>query len=34
MQTLKLPKLKKIDNNRPKRKKILLLSDDIRLSGL
>ena len=35
MQELKLPKLKKIDPNRPKKKKILLLSDDLRLhSGI
>lgn len=35
MQQIKLPKLKKIDPNRPKKKKILLLSDDLRLhSGI
>ena len=32
---LKLPKLRKIDPNKPKKKKILLLSDDLRLfSGI
>ena len=35
MQELKLPKLKKIDPNKPKKKKILLLSDDLRMhSGI
>lgn len=35
LPTLKLPTLKKIDPNRPKKKKILLLSDDLRLhSGI
>lgn len=35
MQKLKLPKLKKIDPNKPKKKKILLLSDDLRMhSGI
>ena len=32
---LKLPKLKKVDPNRPQKKKILLLSDDLRMhSGI
>ena len=32
---MQLPKLKKIDANKPKKKKILLLSDDFRLpSGI
>ena len=31
MEKLKLPKLRKIDPNRPKKKKIILLSDDLRL---
>ena len=30
MQQLQLPKLRKVDPNRPKKKKILLLSDDLR----
>jgi len=30
MQQIQLPKLKKVDPNRPKKKKILLLSDDLR----
>jgi len=35
MQKIKLPTLKKIDPNKPKKKKILLLSDDLRLhSGI
>jgi glycosyltransferase involved in cell wall biosynthesis len=35
MQQLQLPKLRKIDPNKPKKKKILLLSDDLRLhSGI
>ena len=35
MQEIKLPKLRKIDPNKPKKKKILLLSDDLRLhSGI
>lgn len=35
MQTIKLPTLRKIDPNRPKKKKILLLSDDMRMfSGI
>jgi len=35
MQQLQLPKLKKVDPNKPKKKKILLLSDDLRLhSGI
>lgn len=35
MQPIQLPKLKKIDPNRPKKKKILLLSDDLRMhSGI
>ena len=35
MQQLKLPTLRKIDLNKPKKKKILLLSDDLRLySGI
>jgi len=35
MQQLQLPKLRKIDPNRPKKKKILLLSDDLRMhSGI
>jgi len=35
MQKLELPKLKKIDPNKPKKKKILLLSDDLRVhSGI
>lgn len=35
MQELQLPKLKKVDPNKPKKKKILLLSDDLRLhSGI
>ena len=35
MQEIKLPKLKKIDPNKPKKKKILLLSDDLRVhSGI
>jgi len=34
-QKLQLPKLRKVDNNKPKKKKILLLSDDIRFhSGI
>ncbi len=31
MQEIKLPKLRKIDSNKPKKKKILLLSDDLRM---
>ena len=32
---MKLPKLKKIDSNKPKKPKILLLSDDLRMhSGI
>ena len=31
MNHIKLPKLKKIDPNKPKKKKILLLSDDLRM---
>ena len=35
MEKIKLPKLKKIDPNKPKKKKILLLSDDLRVhSGI
>ena len=35
MDKIKLPKLRKVDVNRPKKKKILLLSDDLRLhSGI
>ena len=35
MEKLKLPKLQKIDPNKPKKKKILLLSDDLRVhSGI
>ncbi len=35
MQELKLPKLKKVDPNKPKKPKILLLSDDLRVhSGI
>jgi len=35
MEGLQLPKLKKVDPNKPKKKKILLLSDDLRLhSGI
>ena len=35
MSKLKLPKLKKIDSNKPKKPKILLLSDDLRMhSGI
>ena len=35
MQPIQLPKLRKIDPNRPKKKKILLLSDDLRMhSGI
>ena len=35
MSEMKLPKLKKIDSNKPKKKKILLLSDDLRMhSGI
>ncbi len=35
MEKVKLPKLKKIDVTAPKRKKILLLSDDLRMhSGI
>lgn len=35
MSQIKLPKLKKVDPNRPKKKKILLLSDDMRMhSGI
>ena len=35
MQQLELPKLRKIDPNKPKKKKILLLSDDLRMhSGI
>ena len=35
MEPIKLPKLVKIDPNRPKKKKILLLSDDLRMhSGI
>lgn len=35
MQQLQLPKLRKIDPNKPKKKKILLLADDLRLhSGI
>ena len=35
MQTIQLPKLRKIDPNKPKKKKILLLSDDMRMhSGI
>ena len=31
MSKVKLPKLKKINPNKPKKKKILLLSDDLRM---
>ncbi len=35
MEPIKLPKLRKVDPNKPKKKKILLLSDDMRLfSGI
>ena len=35
MENNKLPKLRKIDPNKPKKKKILLLSDDLRMhSGI
>jgi len=35
MQKLQLPKLRKVDPNKPKKKKILLLSDDLRMhSGI
>ena len=35
MDQIKLPKLKKVDANRRKKKKILLLSDDLRMhSGI
>jgi glycosyltransferase involved in cell wall biosynthesis len=35
MQKIKLPKLRKVDINRPKKKKILLLADDLRMhSGI
>ena len=35
MNQIELPKLKKIDRTRPKKKKILLLSDDLRMhSGI
>ena len=35
MSEIKLPKLKKMDLNKPKKKKILLLSDDLRMhSGI
>ena len=35
MEQIKLPKLRKIDPNKPKKKKILLLSDDLRMhSGI
>jgi len=35
MQKIELPKLKKLDPNKPKKKKILLLSDDLRMhSGI
>ena len=35
MDKIKLPRLRKIDPNKPKKKKILLLSDDLRLhSGI
>jgi len=35
MSEIKLPKLKKVDPNKPKKKKILLLSDDLRMhSGI
>ena len=35
MNQIKLPKLNKIDPNKPKKKKILLLSDDLRMhSGI
>ena len=35
MSEIVLPKLKKIDPNKPKKKKILLLSDDLRMhSGI
>jgi hypothetical protein len=35
MQEIKLPRLRKIDPNKPKKKKILLLSDDLRMhSGI
>jgi glycosyltransferase involved in cell wall biosynthesis len=35
METIKLPKLRKVDPNKPKKKKILLLSDDLRMhSGI
>jgi len=35
MEPIKLPKLRKIDPNKPKKKKILLLSDDLRMhSGI
>ena len=33
MQTIKLPKISGIDFNRPRKKKILLLSDDLRMSS-
>ena len=31
--SIKLPKLKSVDSTRPKKKKILLLSDDLRMSS-
>ena len=35
MEAIKLPKLRKVDPNKPKKKKILLLSDDLRMhSGI
>ena len=35
MSSIKLPRLRKIDPNKPKKKKILLLSDDLRMhSGI
>lgn len=33
MQQIKLPKLRKIDPNKPKKKKILLLADDLRMNS-
>ena len=35
MKQIKLPKLRKLDPNKPKKKRILLLSDDLRMhSGI
>ena len=35
MSSIKLPRLRKIDPNKPKKKKILLLADDLRMhSGI